>query len=121
MLCRASTTVTYIIIRVTTQTFRSIRQRHSLINASPPPALTDAGKNLIPRQFAFDRSPSDLALQPQIIFQNDGTILYRFKPNAVARGRFEKMGGGDGYVWGAGSGLFEYVVPERKDRRKVGS
>ncbi|PYS20924.1 MAG: hypothetical protein DMF72_18965 [Acidobacteria bacterium] len=94
---------------------------HSLVNASPPPALTDAGKNLIPRQFAFDRSASDAALQPQIIFQNDRTILYRFTPNAVARGRFEKLGGGDGYIWGAGSGFFEYVVPERKDRRKVGS
>jgi hypothetical protein len=93
----------------------------SLVNASPPPALTDAGKNLIPRQFAFDRSPSDAALQPQIIFQNDGTILYRFTPNAVVRGRFEKLGGGDGYVWGAGAGFFEYVVPERKERRKVGA
>jgi mannan endo-1,4-beta-mannosidase len=93
----------------------------SLVNASPPPALTDAGKNLIPRQFAFDRSPSDAALQPQIIFQNDGTILYRFTPNAVVSGRFEKLGGGDGYVWGAGAGFFEYVLPERKERRKVGA
>jgi len=94
---------------------------HSLVNASPPPALTDAGKNLIPRQFVFDRSPSDAALQPQIIFQNDRTILYRFTPNTVVRGRFEKLGGGDGYVWGAGAGFFEYVVPERKERRKVGA
>jgi len=94
---------------------------HSLVNASPPPPLTDAGKNLIPRQFAFDRPPSDAAIQPQIIFQNDRTILYRFKPNAVVRGRFEKLGGGDGYIWGAGSGFFEYVVPERKERRKVGA
>ncbi len=92
----------------------------SLVNASPPPTLTDDGKNLIPRQFAFDRS-SEPGLPPQTIFQNDGTILYRFSPNAVVRGRFEKLGGGDGYIWGAGAGFFEYVVPGRKDRRKVGA
>jgi len=92
----------------------------SLVNASPPPALTDAGKNLIPRQFAF-ASPQNEAVQPRIIYPNDGSILYRFGPNAVARGRFEKLGGGDGYIWGSGAGWFEYVVPGRKDRRKVGT
>ncbi len=93
----------------------------SLVNASPPPALTDPGKNLVPRQFAFDRPENDPALQPRIIYQQDRSILYRFSPNAVVRGRFEKLGGGDGYVWGAGVGFFEYGVPERKDRRKVGA
>jgi mannan endo-1,4-beta-mannosidase len=92
----------------------------SLVNASPPPEVTDAGKNLIPRQFAFESPQSD-AVQPKIIYPTDGSILYRFSPNAVVRGRFEKLGGGDGYVWGAGTGFFEYVVPERKDRRKVGA
>ena len=38
----------------------------------------------------------------------------------VIRGRFEKLGGGQGYVWGSGAGYFEYIVPGRKDRRRVG-
>ena len=56
----------------------------------------------------------------QTIFQKDGSILYRYTPNAVVRGRFEKLGGGDGYIWGAGAGLFEFVLPGRLERRKVG-
>jgi hypothetical protein len=93
----------------------------SLVNASPPPALTNPDNNLIPRQFAFDRLESDAAVQPKIIFPPDRSILYRFSPDTVVRGRFEKLGGGDGYIWGSGAGFFEYVVPERKDRRKVGA
>jgi mannan endo-1,4-beta-mannosidase len=97
----------------------------SLINASPPPELTDPGKHLVPRQFAFARRAGDDAVKPKIIFQDenpkDKWILYRFTPNSVANGRFEKLGGGDGYIWGAGAGYFEYVVPGRQDRRKVGS
>jgi len=93
----------------------------SLANASPPPALANAGGHLIPRQFVFDRPDSDPALQPKTIYQPDGSILYRFSPNAVVRGRFEKLGGGDGYVWGSGAGSFEYVVPGRRDRRRVGT
>jgi mannan endo-1,4-beta-mannosidase len=93
----------------------------SLINAAPPPELTDAGKHLVPRQFAFETSrPSSSPLPPKIIYQPDSSILYRFSPNDAVRGRFEKLGGGDGYVWGGGVGFFEYVVPARKDRRKVG-
>jgi mannan endo-1,4-beta-mannosidase len=96
----------------------------SLVNASPPPELTDPGKHLIPHQLAFERSSSEAAAQPKIIFHDenpaDKSILYRFTPNNVTRGRFEKLGGGDGYIWGAGSGSFEYVVPGRNDRRKVG-
>lgn len=45
--------------------------------------------------------------------------LYRFAPEAAARGRFEKIGGGEGYVWGTGTGAFEYVVPARADWRRV--
>ena len=45
--------------------------------------------------------------------------LYRFAPEAAARGRFEKIGGGEGYVWGTGVGSFEYVVPARGDWRRV--
>ena len=75
----------------------------------------------MPRQFAFESSPAIAPAQhPNVIYQQDGSILYRLSPNDVARGRFEKLGGGDGYVWGAGVGFFEYVVPGRKDRRKVG-
>jgi mannan endo-1,4-beta-mannosidase len=46
-------------------------------------------------------------------------LLYRFAPESAMRGRFEKMGGGEGYVWGSGVGFFEYVVPARA-RRRVG-
>ena len=97
----------------------------SLINASPPPELTDSGKHLIPRQFAFDRPATDPAAQPKIVLHDEDpankSILYRFTPNNVASGRFEKLGGGDGYIWGAGTGYFEYVVPPRNDHRKVGT
>jgi hypothetical protein len=48
-----------------------------------------------------------------------GVLLYRFVPDAAARGRFEKLGGGEGYVWGAGVGFFEYVLPARADWRRV--
>ena len=97
----------------------------SLINASPPPELTDSGKHLIPHQFAFDRPATDPAAQPKIVLHDEDpankSILYRFTPNNVASGRFEKLGGGDGYIWGAGAGYFEYVVPLRNDHRKVGT
>jgi mannan endo-1,4-beta-mannosidase len=92
----------------------------SLVNASPPPATLDAGQHLVPRRFAFARDLNDKAVQPQTIYQPDGSILYRVSPNTVARGGFEKLGGGDGYIWGAGAGYFEYVVPGRKDYRRVG-
>jgi mannan endo-1,4-beta-mannosidase len=92
----------------------------SLVNASPPPATLDAGKHLVPRQFVFARDPSEKAVQPEPIYQADGTILYRVWPNMVVRGGFEKLGGGDGYIWGAGAGYFEYVVPARKGYRRVG-
>jgi hypothetical protein len=92
----------------------------SLRNASPPPALLDAGKHLVPRQFAFERAENDPATQPKLSFLADGTLLYRFGPNMAVRGRFEKLGGGDGYIWGGGVGYFEYLVPGRTDRRRVG-
>jgi len=97
----------------------------SLVNASPPPELTDPGRHLIPHQLAFERSENDEAVLPKIIFQDDKpddkSILYRFTPDEVVRGRFEKLGGGQGYIWGAGVGSIEFVVPGRKDRRKVGT
>jgi mannan endo-1,4-beta-mannosidase len=92
----------------------------SLANASPPPVLLAPGQHLIPRQFAFARAENDPATQPQITFAPDGTVLYRFGPNLAVRGRFEKLGGGDGYIWGGGSGYFEFLVPARTDHRRVG-
>jgi mannan endo-1,4-beta-mannosidase len=92
----------------------------SLANASPPPALLDPGQHLVLRQFAFERAENEQAVQPKIGYQPDRTILYRFGPNMVVRGRFEKLGGGDGYIWGSGVGFFEYLVPGRIDRRRVG-
>ena len=47
-------------------------------------------------------------------------MLHRFGPNMAVRGGFEKLGGGDGYIWGSGVGYFDYVVPARKDYRRVG-
>jgi hypothetical protein len=82
--------------------------------------LLDPGQHLIPRQFAFARAENDPATQPQITFMPDGTVLYRFGPNLAVRGRFEKLGGGDGYIWGGGSGYFEFLVPARNDHRRVG-
>lgn len=93
---------------------------NSLMNAWPPPDTFDAGKHLVPRQFGFARNTNEKAVQPQIIYQPDGTILYRVWPNMVVRGAFEKLGGGDGYIWGAGAGYFEYVLPGRNDHRRVG-
>ena len=92
----------------------------SLANASPPPALLDPGKHLVPRQFVFARAENDPAVQPQVTYQKDSSILYRIGPNMAVRGGFEKLGGGDGYIWGSGVGYFEYVVPARKDDRRVG-
>jgi mannan endo-1,4-beta-mannosidase len=91
----------------------------SLANALPPPNLLDAGKHLVPQQFAFAQTQSE-AIAPKIIYEQDGRVLYRFAPNTVVSGRFEKVGGGSGYVWGGGVGFFEYLVPGRDTRRRVG-
>jgi mannan endo-1,4-beta-mannosidase len=92
----------------------------SLVNATPPPSLLDPSRHLVPRQFAFERAETDQSIQPKIIYQPDGSILYRFAPETVVRGRFEKLGGGSGYIWGGGVGFFEFVVPGRDTRRRVG-
>jgi len=91
----------------------------SLRNASPPPALQDSGKHLVPRQFAFERAEDDPAAQPQAYYQ-PGSVRYRFGPNMAVRGRFEKVGGGGSYIWGSGVGHFEYLVPGRESRRRIG-
>ncbi|MDQ3819776.1 MAG: cellulase family glycosylhydrolase, partial [Acidobacteriota bacterium] len=51
--------------------------------------------------------------------KNARTLVYRFNPESAARGRFEKLGGGEGYVWGSGVGFFEYDVPARAGWRTV--
>jgi mannan endo-1,4-beta-mannosidase len=81
----------------------------------PPSSLLDAAHHLVPRQFAFTRSPSDPMIRPEIIMpeKGSGPILYRFKPEMAVSARFEKMGGGEGYIWGSGVGHVEYIVPAR--------
>ena len=37
----------------------------------------------------------------------------------AASERFEKIGGGPGYIWGFGVGHRDYTVPAREDRRRV--
>jgi len=54
-----------------------------------------------------------------MIVREDKSLLYRFKPQMASAERFEKIGGGPGYIWGFGAGFLEYVVPERADRRFV--
>ncbi|MEP6707108.1 MAG: cellulase family glycosylhydrolase [Pyrinomonadaceae bacterium] len=92
----------------------------SLENVGPPARLLNAGQHLVPRQFAFTRVADDSGLRPELITRDDRTLLYRFKPEMVVSGRFEKLGNGPGFVWGSGVGFFEYVVPPRPDRRRVG-
>lgn len=87
-------------------------------NCEPPSRLLYANRHLIPHQFSFARAESDAA-SPQAVnagvgMQDDGKALfYRFDAEALRRGRFEKLGGGKGYVWGAGAGFFEYIIPAR--------
>lgn len=98
---------------------RVARAFDALKSADPPGRLTDPGRHLVPRQFAWTRAPGDPATLPQIIVREDRSILYRFKPNTAARARFEKMGSGPGYFWGGGAGFIEYRVPARDDWRRV--
>lgn len=90
-------------------------------NGEPPADTLNASGHLIPRQFAFTRTATDASARPAIINPlPGGGLLYRFLPEQAVRGQFEKLGGGEGYVWGTGVGFFEYVVPGREDWRKVG-
>ncbi|MDX6611937.1 MAG: mannan endo,4-beta-mannosidase [Blastocatellia bacterium] len=89
-------------------------------NDNVPKRVLDAGQHLVPLQLAFNRSPQEAGLQPQKVSRDDGSLLYRFKPEMAVAGRFEKLGDGPGFVWGSGVGFFDYVVPPREDRRRVG-
>ena len=92
----------------------------SLAGELPPRPLRDPGRHLVPRQFAFSRALDDPSIQPQMIARGDHTLLYGFKPEMAGAQRFEKIGGGPGYIWGSGVGFAEYIVPGREDRRRVG-
>ena len=87
--------------------------------ADPPTALTEPTNHLVPRQFAWKRPENAEASQPQVFFREDKSVLYQFKPTMASAQQFEKVGSGPGYVWGSGSGLLEYTVPARTDRRRV--
>jgi len=98
---------------------RAARMFALLESADPPERLTDDRHHLVPRQFAWMRSPGDPATIPQLLPQPDRTILYRFKPEMAASARFEKLGSAPGYIWGFGVGNLDYVVPAREERRRV--
>jgi mannan endo-1,4-beta-mannosidase len=94
-----------------------------LQNEKPPASLLDFAHHLVPRQFAFTRAPNDPATLPEIVNAeaNQGPLTYFFRPEMAASGRFEKLGGGAGYIWGSGVGYVEYVVPAREKGRWVKS
>jgi mannan endo-1,4-beta-mannosidase len=91
----------------------------SLESADPPARLLDPTRHLIPAQFAWNRNLGTEGTLPGVIFREDKSVLYQFKPQMATAQRFEKVGGGPGYIWGSGSGFVEYRVPERSDRRRV--
>lgn len=95
----------------------------SLKNEKPPDYLLDASHHLVPRQFAFTRAFDDPATRPEIILpEKEGApVLYRFTPEMAVGARFEKMGGGAGYIWGSGVGFAEYLLPAREKGRFVKS
>ncbi len=95
------------------------RVMSSLASAEPQQHLLNSSRHLIPRQFAWTKSVSDVETVPQMIVREDKSILYQFKPQMASAQRFEKIGSGPGYIWGYGSGYLEYTVNERSDRRGV--
>ncbi len=114
--------VTYTIARdqnVFSEISRASRIFASLASADPPDRLLHAGAHLVPRQFVWTRGAGDPTTVPLMTVREDRSIVYRFKPLMAATERFEKIGGGPGYIWGSGAGFLEYVVPVRKDRRRV--
>jgi Cellulase (glycosyl hydrolase family 5) len=98
---------------------RAAKMFDSLAGADPPDRLKDSGRHLVPRQFAWKRDELDVDELPQMIVREDKSILYKFKPQLAQSQRFEKVGGGPGYLWGFGVGAVDYFVPERQDRRRV--
>ena len=100
-------------IKRASETFKALQ------SAEIPTPLQDASRHLIPRQFEWKRSHGSEETSPQILFRDDKSVLYQFKPGMASAETFEKVGAGPGYIWGSGSGFIEYTVPERADRRRV--
>jgi mannan endo-1,4-beta-mannosidase len=98
---------------------RAARMFDALASASPPERLTDDSRHLVPRQFTWSRSAGEPGTVPLMIVRDDKSILYQLKPRMAVKARFEKLGSGPGYIWGFGSGYFDYVVPAREDHRRV--
>jgi|GEM_PF-324061 len=105
--------------RVLAEIARASQMFASLASADPPDRLLDPKRHLVPRQFAWARPANDPATMPVMAVNEDKSILYRFKPEMASSERFEKVGGGSGYIWGFGVGYLEYTVPARADRRRV--
>lgn len=100
---------------------RAARLLETTASLQPPPDIRDDGRHLIPRQFAFARDERDASALPLLTRKpDDATLIYGFAPEQAASGRFEKLGGGAGYIWGDGIGFFEYRVPPRDGWRRVG-
>jgi mannan endo-1,4-beta-mannosidase len=87
----------------------------------PPEYLFNARQHLVPRQFAFTRPPDDPLTRPEISMpEKEGERLrYRFTPEQARAARFEKLGGGMGYIWGSGVGWVEYLIPARERNGRV--
>ena len=98
---------------------RASRVFAALQSAELPSRLQDSSRHLIPRQFVWSRGDGDPATLPQMIAREDKSLLYEFKPQMATAQRFEKIGGGPGYIWGFGSGFLEYRIPARENRRRV--
>lgn len=92
----------------------------ALRDAATPPRLTRSREFLVPLKVDRVRAPDD-STRPLEPFDNkdNNNLLYRYKPESASAQRAEKIGGGPGYIWGAGAGFVEYEVPGRNDRRKV--
>jgi mannan endo-1,4-beta-mannosidase len=88
---------------------------------SPPEYLLDPSRHLIPRQFAFAREAGDPATRPEVVMSEKAAdpVVYRFVSDMAVAGRFEKLGGGQGYIWGSGMGYVEFAVPARDKGRYV--
>jgi mannan endo-1,4-beta-mannosidase len=115
--------VTYATTRdqgVFTEIKRASHMFAELASADPPERLLDGERHRVPRQFAWTRTAGSPGTVPQMIVREDRSVLYRFKPQMATALRFEKIGGGPGYIWGTGAGFVEYVVPARDDWRRVG-
>jgi hypothetical protein len=90
-----------------------------LESADLPAQLRETSRHIVPRQFAWSRPVDNAGVQPLMTVRGDQSVLYQFKPQMAVAQRFEKIGGGSGYIWGYGSGFVDYLVPERADRRRV--